>query len=283
MTASRIAAALLASLMLAAPAIADPKPPTEKDKQIAGDLVKKAIARSQANDHSAAIELYLQAYTIVPNSILLSNIGAEYQQSDRPQMALRYFCMYLEKEPNGTNAPYAAAQARSLQVELGNTEVDERDVCAKPKPRARPRPEPREPLRETPPGETPPRETEPIVRDDRDGKINTLQYAGIGAGIGGLIALGVGTYAGVRASSITNELTTHDRSKPWPNDVRELEKNGQSYENVQIGALIAGGVMLSAGVVMYVVSRSDAHTESATDKTVRVSPTTNGVVVYGRF
>jgi hypothetical protein len=283
MTASRIAAALLASLILAAPAVADPKPPTEKDKQIAGDLVKKAIARSQAGDHNAAIELYLQAYTIVPNSILLSNIGAQYQQSNRPQMALRYFCMYLEKEPNGTNAPYAAAQARSLQVELGNTEVDERDVCAKPKPRLKARPAPEEPPRETPPRETPPRETEPIVREDRDSKINTLQYAGIGAGIGGLIALSVGTYAGVRASSITNELNTHDRSKPWPNDVKELQKNGQSYENVQIGALIAGGVLLTTGVVLYVISRSDAQSERATDKTVRVSPTTNGVVVYGRF
>jgi hypothetical protein len=281
--ASRTAAALLASLMLAAPAVADPKPPTEKDKQMAGDLVKKAIGKSQAGDHNAAIDLYLQAYTIVPNPILLSNIGAEYQQSDRPPQALRYFCMYLEKDPNGTNAPYAAAQARSLQIELGNTEVDERDVCAKPRARPRTRPEPKEPPRETPPRETPPRETEPVARDDREGKINTLQYAGIGAGLGGLIAIGVGAYAGMRASSISNELTTHDRSKPWPNDVQEQQKNGQSYENVQIGALIAGGVMLTAGVVLYVVSRTDAQTERATDKTVRLSPTTNGFVVYGRF
>ena len=295
MTGSRTAAALLASMVLAAlasPSFGDPKPPTEKDKQMAGDLVKKAIARSQAGDHNAAIELYLQAFTIVPNSILLSNIGAEYQQSDRPQQALRYFCMYLEKEPNGTSAPYAAAQARSLQIELGNTDVDERNVCAKPKLRTRPRPEgkeTREP-RDPPPRDPDPRprDPEPVVRDDRkpdkpEEKINTLKYAGIGAGIGGLIALGVGAYAGARASSISNELTTHDRSKPWPNDVQELQKNGQSYENVQIGALIAGGVMLTAGVVLYVVSRSDAPAEHANDKSVRLSPTTNGFVVYGRF
>ncbi|HEY0986394.1 MAG TPA: tetratricopeptide repeat protein [Kofleriaceae bacterium] len=290
MTGSRTAAALLASLMLAAPALADPKPPTEKDKQLANDLVKKAIAKSQAGDHNAAIELYLQAFTIVPNSILLSNVGAEYQQSDRPQQALRYFCMYLEKDPNGTSAPYAAAQARSLQVELGNTDVDERNVCAKPKVRPRPRPEPKE-VKDPPPGdpEPRPRDPEPVVRDVRkpedkpEEKINTLKYAGIGAGIGGLIALGVGAYAGARASSISNELTTHDRTKPWPNDVQELQKNGQSYENVQIGALIAGGVMLTAGVVLYVVSRSDAQAEHANDRTVRLSPTTNGFVVYGRF
>src|SRR5262245_17571625 len=143
---SRTAATLVASLTLASATatavLADPKPPTEKDKQLANDLVKKAIVKSQAGDHNAAIDLYLKAHTIVPNPSLLSNIGAEYQQSDRPEQALRYFCMYLDKDPRGTSAPYAAAQARSLQIELGNKDVDDRDVCAKPKPRARPRPEP---------------------------------------------------------------------------------------------------------------------------------------------
>ena len=104
---SRITAALLASLLLATPALAQPKKPSEKDRRIAGELVKKAIALSGSGDHSAAIEVYLQAYTVVPDSILLSNIGAEFQQNGRAQEALRYFCMYLEKEPRGTNAPYA--------------------------------------------------------------------------------------------------------------------------------------------------------------------------------
>src|ERR1044071_3799890 len=165
---SRTAAAVLASLLAVSPALADPRPPSEKDKQVAGDLVKKAISKSQAGDHNAAIDLYLQAYTIVPNSILLSNIGAEYQQSDRPQQALRYFCMYLDKDPSGTNAPYAAAQARALQVEVGNKDVDDRDVCAKPKPRSKPRPEPKEPDPEpVGPGGRPPREPDPGERVDR--------------------------------------------------------------------------------------------------------------------
>ena len=56
---------------------------------LAGDLVKKAIARSQAGDHNAAIEIYLQAYTILPNPLLLSNIGAEFQQSGMPKEALK--------------------------------------------------------------------------------------------------------------------------------------------------------------------------------------------------
>src|SRR5689334_18696804 len=127
--ASRATAVLLVCGAMAGPALAEP---TEKDKQVAGDLVKKAIARSQAGDHAAAIDLYLKAYTIVPNSILLSNIGTEFQASGKPSQALRYFCMYLDKDPGGTNAPYATLQAKALQGELGNADVDDRDVCAPP-------------------------------------------------------------------------------------------------------------------------------------------------------
>ena len=289
---SRTAAALLASVVLASPgaipAWADPGPPTEKDKQLASDLVKKAIAKSQAGDHNAAIDLYLQAYTIVPNSILLSNIGAEYQQSDRPQQALRYFCMYLEKDPSGTNAPYAAAQARSLQVELGNKDVDDRDVGAKPRPRPRPRPEPKEqpaePASGVGPGGRPVRDPEPLPRDDRASRDDMLKYVGIGAGIGGAVALGVGIYAGLRASAISDEISTHDRTMKWPNDIQDLQRSGQSYENVQIGALLVGGLAVTTGVVLYVISRSDSPSERPGDKaTLKVSPTTNGFVVFGRF
>src|SRR3954447_11094662 len=121
--ASRSTAALLVWGLCASSALAEPRP-TEKDKQIAGELVKKAIAKSQAGDHAAAIDIYLQAYTIVPNSLLLSNIGSEVQQEGKPVEALRYFCMYLDKDPTGTNAPYAQSQAKSLQIQLNNHNID---------------------------------------------------------------------------------------------------------------------------------------------------------------
>jgi tetratricopeptide (TPR) repeat protein len=286
---SRTAAAVLAALLVAGPALADPKPPTEKDKQVASDLVKKAISKSQAGDHNAAIDLYLQAFTIVPNSILLSNIGAEYQQSDRPQQALRYFCMYLDKDPSGTNAPYAAAQARALQVELGNKDVDDRDACAKPKPRQKPRPEsrpdPKEPDPEdgVGPGGRPPRAPDPGERVDRAQQDNTLKYVGLGAGIAGAAAIGVGIFAGARASSISDEISAHDRTKKWPNDIQDLQRRGQNFENLQIGTLIAGGVLVTGGVILYVSSRSDASPEHGDKAALRVSPTTNGFVVSGKF
>src|SRR5581483_4578905 len=130
---SRIVAALVASCLIASPALAEPGQ-SAKDKQVANELVKKAIARSQAGDHSAAIDIYLQAYTIVPNSLLLANSGSEFEKSGKPEEALHYFCLYLENDPNGTNAVYATSHAKLLQGMLGNKHVTDENMCDPPKP-----------------------------------------------------------------------------------------------------------------------------------------------------
>src|SRR5262245_53881135 len=98
----------LALALLFVPAIAAAQQPTAQQKQQASELVKKAISKSQAGDHDSAVELYLQAYTIIPQPLLLSNIGSEYQQMQKPVEALKYFCKYLEADgPQGQNAGYA--------------------------------------------------------------------------------------------------------------------------------------------------------------------------------
>src|SRR5215218_2872589 len=119
----RALAAALASLLVASPVLAQPKTDQQK-QQLAGELVKKAITRSQEGDHLGAIDLYLQAYSLIPQHTLLSNVGNEYQQAQKPIEALKYFCMYLDKDPTGTNATYAQVKAKALQIELGNKNVD---------------------------------------------------------------------------------------------------------------------------------------------------------------
>ncbi|HEX2688352.1 MAG TPA: hypothetical protein VHN14_17095 [Kofleriaceae bacterium] len=280
--ATAFAASFLLALLalLASPVLAEPKRPTDKDKQdkqLAGDLVKKAIARSQAGDHGAAIEIYLQAFAIVPNSLLLSNIGAEYQQSDEPEEALRYFCMYLNKDPTGTNAPYASSQARLLQSQLGNKHVDDDDVCAPPKPG--PRKPPKQPPEPPPSSPSIPEQTPPPPSGN-----TTLKYVGVGTGIAGLVAAGVGLYAGIQAKAISDELTNHDKTQSWPDNIRQIQQRGQDYENLQIGALITGGVLVTTGAILYIVSRPDESPKRSSDKAaLTVAPTRHGVTVFGRF
>ncbi|MBL9020240.1 MAG: hypothetical protein JNL83_39005 [Myxococcales bacterium] len=95
---SRAVATVLAAALLVGPsglAIAQPQP-TPQQKQLVQDLVKQAIAKSQAGDHAGAIETYQKAYATSPLPTLLSNIGSEYQLASKPVEALKYFFMYLE-------------------------------------------------------------------------------------------------------------------------------------------------------------------------------------------
>src|SRR5450755_171090 len=105
-------ATALALIVATTTAQAQPKA-SQVQIQQAGDLVKKAIAKSQAGDHTLAIELYQQAYNVIPTPILLSNIGSEYQQAQKPAEAVNYFCKYLTAEPVGAGAQFATTQVKS--------------------------------------------------------------------------------------------------------------------------------------------------------------------------
>src|SRR5690606_17162028 len=128
-------------VVVLAPALAVAQP-SAKDKQQASDLVKRAIAKSQAGEHDIAVQLYLDAYKIIPQPLLLSNIGSEYQQMDTPVEAIKYFCKYIEADPTGANVPYALAQTRTLYVDLGgDASVPDSELC-KPLPKPEPAPQP---------------------------------------------------------------------------------------------------------------------------------------------
>ncbi len=260
------------TLCSSALAIAQPKP-TDAQKQQAGDLVKKAIAKSQALDHLAAIELYLQAYAIIPQPLLLSNVGAEYQQAQKPVEALKYFCMYLDKDPTGTNASYATSQAKMLQVSMGNKDGE---VCkpAKPSP-----PEPVvEPVVVTGTANL----ATPTMMPAPDGG-RTLRLAGLAVGGAGIAALAVGVVYGVKAKHNSDILTGHDKAMSWPDNIAEIEAQGQSYENRQIGFLVVGGLVTITGTVLYVVGRSKKHSDERIAITPSVTPETIGVSLGGGF
>ena len=195
--------------------MAQPKPPTAAEKQQAGELVKQAIAKSQEKDHLAAIDLYLKAYAVVPLPTLLSNVGTEYQQASKPVEALKYFCLYLEKDPAGALVTYATSHARVLQVELGNNVSSDAEVC---KPIAPPpvdspgagsgvNPGPDQPLPILPPPESP----------DPGG---SMKLGGmIGAGVG-LVTVGLGFYFGVQAKKINDDVEDQGPTEMWRNDIR---------------------------------------------------------------
>lgn len=313
-----VAAVVSVVVSASGPALAQNKPPSDKDRQAASELVKKAIARSQAGDHAAAIKIYNQAYTLVPNSLLLSNIGAEFQQDGMYKEALDYFCKYLEQDPAGTNAPYARSQAKILQRQLGRKRLDDRDVCAAPR-AEEPASEPVRAASDRGLGDRDKRDARDDKRDARDDRRDarddkrddkparekrtaqrggddaptdapevtsrgnpTLMYTGLAVGVAGLVATGVGIYAGVKGKQISDQINSHDPMTPWPDNIKDLEHRGEAYNSLQVISLIGGGALITTGIVLFVVSRPDTP-ERADKSVVRVVPTTNGLAVFGRF
>ena len=111
---SRRIAVLLASVVLACavrPALAQPT----SVKQRASDLVKRAIAKSEAGDHQAAIKLYNDAYDLAPNSLLLSNIGAQYQAHVE---TVELFKGYAQAGEDKRMSAFAAEMLPKLQAHL---------------------------------------------------------------------------------------------------------------------------------------------------------------------
>lgn len=289
----------MASLASASPelAAAQPSKPSQKNVQAASDLVKKAFARSQAGDHAAAIELYLQANALAPNTGLLTNIASEYQEDGALDEALSYFCMYLEKEPTGSNARYARTQAKIVQAKLSNQNVDNVDddtVCAAP---AKPAPAPKrahsqpaEPPAD-PAAAAPPAHEVPTPATD-GGPSRTLMYTGIVTGGVGVIATGIGVYFGLQAQSKSDTLDRYakavqdDKTKqtPWPSDTRTLQHDGKLDANLQIGFLVAGGALVIGGAILtWVGWPDDEHRGERNERAVHVTPTHNGLAVFGEF
>ncbi len=245
--------------------------PTDAQKKQAGDLVKTAITKSQAGDHLGAIELYLKAYDVIPQPVLLSNVGSEYQDAKQPAEALKYFCMYLEKDPGGSNATYATAQARLLQRDLGNTSAEvckatPATVAVTTPPTAPPQPA----LGET---------QQPAARDD--GRM--LRQVGLGVGIAGVASLGVGVAFGVLAKRNHDLVEQHDAAMSWPTNILEIEADGRSHERKQIAFLVIGGVAAVTGTVLYVVGRSKRGSGERISVVPTVTSETVGVSLGGGF
>ena len=276
--------ALGASLASSSLAVAQPRP-TQVQIQAAGDLVKKAIARSQAGDHTLAIELYQQAFTIIPQPILLSNIGAEYQIAQKPGDALTYFCKYLAAEPGGANSQFVIGQVKSLQAQQ-NVETEEGDVCkAKPKPAAPlPPPSPEVPLTVFGPANGP--STEPASHPGR-----SLEIAGVAVAVVGGVSIALGVHYALNGRNLSRDIDAHVAGDPWPTTIdgvpiKDWQSQGDAWNRDAYISSIIGGAAVIAGITMFVIghgrSDSSASTEHARLVPI-VTPHQSGFAVVGRF
>jgi len=276
--------------LLALPSLAHAQP-TASQLQQASDLVKKAIAKSQAGDHALAIDLYKQAYQIIPTPILLSNIGSEYDQTGRSVEALKYFCKYLDADPTGSNASYATAKAKALQIDLGNPVSDDASVCKPPPP---PPPPPAKvaatPVAPPPePGEAPSGGADAHEgADDHPGR--TLELTGAAIAAVGAAGVVVGVIYGLKAKSLNDQIDHHAIHDPWPASIdgvpiADWSSQGAAWNRDTYIFAIGGGVALAAGVALLVYGHGQSSPAPADRVSLvpTLSPAGGGVVAVGRF
>jgi hypothetical protein len=221
------------------------------------ELMTQGAAKSNAGDHGAAITLYEQAYVEDPDPLLLPVIASEYRLAGLAADAIHYYCEYLKKQPKGSQAAYVTSQVIALRDELFQPVAKDR-VCEAPKPV---RVDFLTPRRE--------RAAKP--------RMSKREIAGIASGTLGLASLAVSLYYGQRANDVSNELSNHTPSEPWPSDIADIEARGERYEDRQRLFLLAGGAALVTGGILYFTGRSDRVSSETAVIAPTVSPNGAGI------
>jgi len=300
-------------LVLCGVAGAQPKEPTAAQKQKIQDLAKRAISKSQNNDHEGAVKDLLEAYAIAPSAavVLLSNVGYEYKQMKRPVDALKYFCLYLEKDPTGSAASYVTAEAKTIHTELKLSG----EVCAK-------KPEVENGAGTgtgTGTGTGDPNDAgngtvTPNHPDDTatgNGQVTgtvgltktstpsspgkTMRWAGLGIGGAGAVVLGAGIVFGIQAKDKADQITKGPPIDPntgmqvswgphpelgWDGIVK-LQDDGHRAQNLQIALTITGAAMVIGGTALYFMGSKKKHSEVTVTPTA--GPDSLGVHLGGSF
>jgi len=281
-----MSAALVVALALVAPVtsvVAQPAPMSEAGKKkIAKSYVDAGLAAQDAGDYPTALEMYGKAYALIPHPIMLFNQGQAHRLAGHRDQAIAVYRQFLATSPKGSEAATAAKWLSTLESEAA-TETAAADAArvqaaqaAQAKDDARRAEAARQaaeraaaasPLVVDDPRTAPTEPTRIAVTRDR-GK--PLRLAGLVAGGVGVASLGVGLVFGLKARSISDDLSQHNA----PYDPSMVDDGEAANRNLII-AVAAGGVLVAGGATLYFLGRARGHEST----TVSLAPRGGGAMV----
>lgn len=269
--------------------------PSGGDAGIAREYTQAALVASKNDDFETAVDLYSKAYAIAAHPVLLWDIAQAHRRAaeklhdhDAARASLHrdaareFFRRFLDTRPDEDMEGKARVWLAKLDAQW--TEEHPREEAAR---RAdderrreaairleqarldaeRTRIAERDRLEQQRIHSAVDRTASAAQRD----QARTLKLAGAAGIVAGLAGLGAGAYFGVKAHRIASDLSARDVYDP-----ARIE-DGHTAERSMAIACIAGGAVLTGGLVTYWVGRRiDARAEHAT---VSVAPAGGGAIV----
>jgi tetratricopeptide (TPR) repeat protein len=286
--------------------LAQPAPAVTPEKaKVAKQYVAAGLAAQDSGDYDTAITFYSKAYQLVQHPVLIFNIAQAHRLAGRNEQALRLYDRYLAADPNGAQAQTVrdiiaeiearkAEEARKVEQarkvekagkadqahkleDARKAEATRKAEDARKAEEARrayaleaARADAQKRAVDAAPSSQEP--AQPGPSDRAPGR--TLQLSGIAAGAVGVASLALGVGFGVRARSLSNEL-----SQPGADYGKHIA--GERANVVQIVGLVGGTVLVAAGATLYWLGHSQGKHQEGVTIAPMVSDHLAGLVLSG--
>ena len=269
----------VAAVMLAIVTVEIGAMPAARAQAVAAAEAVRASARRKLvegvdamkrGDYPTALARFEEAYALVPSPKIHYDFGLAYVGLERPAEALSAFERFLAEAPDAPpdKREKAASLVSALRARVAETarrdEHEASQVAAQPA-------GPSAAASGVPPGAVSPplataksaesRGDEPTTAvtttAERDpSRVQRITAITLGAAGVSLIAAGLvfGALAQRESDSLTNDSRIATDDHPTPFDAGK-ESRGLAYERLQIISLVAGGVAVAAGAVVYATTR----------------------------
>jgi tetratricopeptide (TPR) repeat protein len=294
--------ALVVALTLVAPVAAH-----AADKKGEAEVhYEQGKAYYKAGAFDLAIQEFLAGYKLDPRPGVLFNIARGYEELKDRNKAIEYYKKYIDLGAAAAAATEARARMVVLERQIKEDEEKkkaeeaererQRQLALNPPPAAAApaMPAPTEttaPAAAAVPAAAAPAGPEGAIAvapapTSSPETAKKLKVAGMVTGGAGLVLAGVGAYFAVRASSLKSEINT-ELAKPgtaW-SDVSGKNSDMESAQTMAIVGLVAGGVAVAGGAVLYYLGWSKTPHDGGTTAMLSpgVQPGGGSLFLTGRF
>ncbi len=188
----------------------------------------------KAADHAGALASFVKVYKLNPMPVMLFNIARCHEEMGHRTEAIKYYLLYLEKEPEAKNKSVVEMRIVNLTMQE-NTARSGKD--------------------EGKGEEAPSIPSALLVEQPRPVKLTWRSTTGIVCLVAGGAAMVTGVVFGAMAKSRADEFKMGVDQNAEYYYLEPIDNQGRLYETVQTAALVAGGAVIAAGVALLVWDR----------------------------